>query len=126
MKLRPHHLLCTQGYQGRGYNDEFVANMTAITTRLRADNPVEVEITASTDDICAKCPRMQDTDQCVTNEKVKRLDSKVMEYFGVEEKTYVYQDIIQKIAEKMTPDILEDICGKCEWYPISRCKKVLL
>ena len=25
--LRPHHLLCTQGYSGKGYDENFVAHM---------------------------------------------------------------------------------------------------
>jgi len=126
MKLRPHHLLCTQSYEGKGYSDEFVENMNAITARLRGETGVEVEIICSTDEICEKCPRMQDTDYCVTNDKVKRLDSKVMEYFEVEEKTYVYKDIIREIGEKITADILDDICGGCEWYPVSKCREVLV
>ncbi|MDD7224175.1 MAG: DUF1284 domain-containing protein, partial [Lachnospiraceae bacterium] len=28
--LRPHHLLCTQGYSGKGYSDDFVENMDKI------------------------------------------------------------------------------------------------
>ncbi len=27
MILRPHHLLCTQSYEGRGYSAEFIKNM---------------------------------------------------------------------------------------------------
>ena len=28
--LRPHHLLCTQGYSGKGYDNDFVAHMTDV------------------------------------------------------------------------------------------------
>lgn len=39
IKLRPHHLLCTQGYSGNGYSDNFVKNMDYITEMLRNSNP---------------------------------------------------------------------------------------
>lgn len=127
MKLRPHHLLCTQGYSGRGYNETFVENMTAITTYLRTDpNGARVEIVNSTDDICGKCPRMKGEDLCDNNDKVKRFDAKVAAYFGIEEKTYVYQDIIKEINAKMTSGMMDDICGECEWYPISACRRKIL
>lgn len=125
MRLRPHHLLCTQSYSGKGYDDAFVENMNQIVEKLRGEDPVPVEIVFSTDDLCACCPNMLGTDHCKDNEKVKYYDRKVTEYFNIEEKTYIYQDITREIREKMTPEMLCDICGNCEWYPVSACRKVL-
>ena len=126
MKLRPHHLLCTQGYSGRGYNSDFVDNMTAITSHLRNDANAVVEIVFSTDDICSKCPRMLGIDLCESNDKVKRFDDKVIAYFGIEEKSYIYQNTIREINAKMTSTIMDDICTECEWYPISACRRTIL
>ncbi|MCL2227206.1 MAG: DUF1284 domain-containing protein [Oscillospiraceae bacterium] len=126
MKLRPHHLLCTQGYSGKGYSDDFVENMTAITTHLRSDADAAVDIVFFTDDICKKCPRMVSDGLCKNDAKVKLFDKKISDYFGIEEKTYIYQDIIGEINAKMTPRMMDDICGDCEWYPISSCRKVIL
>ena len=126
MRLRPHHLLCTQGYSGKGYSDDFVANMTRITNRLRSGDNAVVDIVFSTDDMCSKCPKMLGVDLCEQNEKVKRFDRKVIEYFGVEEKSYIYQDIIRDINAKMTSAMMDDICFDCNWYPISACKKNIL
>ena len=123
MKLRPHHLLCTQGYSGKGYNDSFVQNMTTITDYLRSEENAVVDITFSTDDICTGCPNMLGTDLCKDNEKVKTFDRKVIDYFGIEEKRYNYKDIISKINAQMTEMIMDDICSACSWYPISACKK---
>jgi hypothetical protein len=81
MKLRPHHLLCTQGYSGKGYNEGFVENMTAITNYLRSDESVSVEIVLSTDDIFSKCPKMLGVDFCEDNDKIKRFDKKVLMLF---------------------------------------------
>ena len=116
IKLRPHHLLCTQTYRGRGYSEDFVENMNEITSILRNNPKTLVDIIASTDDICEKCPRMVNIGICATNEKVNRIDSKVMQYFGVREATYVYGDIVNEINKKANASIIEDICSECEWY----------
>ena len=34
MKLRPHHLMCTQSYAGKGYDEDFVKVMDKITYEL--------------------------------------------------------------------------------------------
>ena len=56
MKLRPHHLLCTQGYSGKGYSSEFVKSMNKVVSQLRGKEPVEIEIVFGTDDLCKSCP----------------------------------------------------------------------
>ena len=55
--------------------------------------------------------------------RVKRFDRKTVEYFGLEEKEYVYQDLIRAIDAKATPEILADICRDCCWFPVSACCK---
>lgn len=126
MRLRPHHLLCTQGFGGKGYSRAFVENMTAITNRLRNESDVTIELVFSTDDICVKCPLMVDTDLCKDNVKVKRFDKKLVDYFGLEEKSYIYRDIVAEISAKMTEAMMEDICCGCSWYPVSECKNRVL
>lgn len=126
MDLRPHHLLCTQGYSGKGYSEAFVENMNQLTAELRSGKPVKVRLTFSTDDLCGKCPNMLGTDLCSTNDKVKRFDRKVVEYFQLEEKEYVYQDLVEKIRKEITPQMLADICDGCSWYPVSACREKIL
>lgn len=126
VKLRPHHLLCTQGYSGKGYNDDFIENMTTITNRLRCGENAVADIVFSTDDICGKCPKMLGVDLCENNDKVKNFDRKVITYFGIEEKRYIYQDIIKKINSQMTVLMMDDICFECEWYPVSACRRNIL
>ena len=126
MRLRPHHLLCTQGYSGKGYSDDFVENMTDITNRLRSEPGVAIRIVFSTDDICAKCPQMLGEDHCQDNSKVKIIDKKLVDYFGLEEKEYNYQDVVAEINAKMTEAMMNDICYDCSWYPVSACKSRIL
>lgn len=58
MKLRPHHLLCTQTFTGKGYSADFVENMQAITAFLRRGPDAAIELTFGADCLCAKCPKM--------------------------------------------------------------------
>lgn len=126
VKIRPHHLLCTQGFSGKGYNDEFTSNMSDITSHLRNTPKACIRIVFSTDEICEECPNMLDVNLCKDDEKVKRFDKKVIEYFGIEEKEYIYNHIVSEINSKMTASTMDDICGDCPWYPVSACKNNIM
>lgn len=126
MELRPHHLLCTQGYSGKGYSNEFVDNMNRLTGQLRSEDVTRIRLKFSTDDLCVKCPNKKGEDLCSTNEKVKRFDRKMIAYFHLEEKEYIYQELVKEIQENITPEMLADICEGCSWYPISACREKIL
>ena len=126
IKLRPHHLLCTQGYQGNGYSKEFVENMNQITARLRSHEPVKIRLVFSTDDLCRCCPNMLAEGLCRTDDKVTKFDRKIVAYFDLKEQDYIYQDIVTEIQSKITPEILADICEGCGWYPVSACREKIL
>lgn len=123
IRLRPHHLLCTQGYSGKGYSTEFVQNMSAIVHSLRNVPGTRIRLVFGSDSLCAHCPHHTADDLCETQEKVSRFDRKTVEYFDLHEGEYVYQDLIRAIDTQMTSVMLEDICRGCAWYPVSACKK---
>lgn len=125
MKLRPHHLMCTQSYAGKGYDEDFVKVMDKITYELRNNKECLINIVFSTDDICVACPNMLDINLCKTNEKVNNIDSKVIKYFNLEEKEYIYKDIVNYIKNNITLEIMDDICKECEWYNISECRSII-
>ncbi|MCL2857292.1 MAG: DUF1284 domain-containing protein [Oscillospiraceae bacterium] len=126
MRLRPHHLLCTQGFSGKGYSPEFVENMRAIVNTLRSNPDTVIEVVFSTDDICECCPKMLGENLCEVNDKVNRLDQKVIGHFGIEEKEYTYREALSKIATTITPEIFDDICEVCGWHPFGVCKRKIL
>ena len=123
--LRPHHLLCTQGYSGNGYSPEFVEHMNDVVERLRHGDD-RIKITFSTDTLCSCCPNKLGENKCVSQDKVKWFDDKVIEYFGIEEKEYRYREIIKEIDGKMTDGMMDDICMRCSWYPVSTCRKNIM
>ncbi len=127
MRLRPHHLLCTQGYEGKGYDEKFVRRMTDYVTRMRQEEGFRVRITLHPDDICAACPNLADPKHCMSDEKVTAFDRKVMDFFGLKEgEVYNYQDLIRFVDEHMTEERLASICGTCSWYPVSLCRSRIL
>lgn len=120
-KLRPHHLLCTQGYSGKGYSEDFVENMDIVVEDINKEN-AKIQLVFSADNICSKCPNLLESNKCACT-KVNVLDEKVVKYFNLEEKEYVYSEVVNYIKENITEEIMDDICGSCEWYSISHCKK---
>lgn len=112
-KIRPHHALCINFFEGKGYSSEFVANMTDIIEKLR-ENPV-IEITTSHDVICRCCP----CTDC--HEKALDYDMKVLDICGISEKI-TWEDLQKIIHEKiLSAGKLHEICGGCQWFGI--CKK---
>jgi len=126
IQLRPHHLLCTQAYVGRGYNDAFVDNMNNITNHLRNNDSANIEIVSGCDDICSQCPKRVGEDTCESQTKVCTMDEKMLHYFALDKKQYIYHDVCAYIKANITSDVLDDICVDCSWYKIADCKQILL
>lgn len=126
MNLRPHHLMCTQGYSGKGYDDRFVSKMNEVTNILRSNGNTKLNLIFGADDICSYCPRIRDNGVCMDIEKVQSFDKKMIRYFNLKEQEYIYSEIIAAIKNTITEDIMNDICSCCEWYSISSCKKNML
>lgn len=124
IKLRSHHLLCIQGYEGKGYNKEFVKNMNEIVELIRNES-IKIELIFGEDDICSKCPNLSKNNICKSN-TVNIIDKKVVKYFKLEEKIYEYDLLLRYIKNQINKEIMDDICGNCEWYNISLCKKGML
>ena len=126
MMLRPHHLLCTQGYEGKGYSDGFVSNMSKIVGLLRSDPQIKINIVFSSDHICEDCPNRVGIDGCKSESKVDRYDKAVIELLGLQEKEYYYQELISKLDMLLDNDRLKSICGDCEWFGNSACQNNIL
>ena len=126
IRLRPHHLLCSQGYRGKGYSEAFTRNMDEITRRLRTDPDAQAELVFSSDDLCAMCPNRLPDGSCRSEEKVQRYDKSLVRLFHLEEKTYSYADLIRRIDKEMTKVLLQSICGDCEWYSLGFCADSIL
>lgn len=121
LRIRAHHLLCTENFVGEGYSDDFSKNMAKVIGQLK-ENP-KVKLLADLDDICGPCPENLGT-RCENDDLVKSYDKKVLEVLNLSEgEIYSWADI-----RKLACDIIfaknrrEEICGECQWNEL--CKEV--
>src|SRR4051794_11887807 len=111
LEFRPHHFLCTLGFEGKGYSEDFVRGYSEIANRLRAPDgsgdSVEIRVTAVTDSICAPCPNRRDS-KCTTESKIRVLDqghSQVLTLTPGDVMTWAQAK--NKIATEMTDENFE-------------------
>ena len=82
--LRGHHLLCLKGFQGYGYDKDFVKNMTDINTKRKLDTTT-IKLTNSSDDICKNCPKLE-SNLCENenqNKRIVEMDNEVLRNLNV-------------------------------------------
>ena len=96
IKIRPHHILCMKAYVGKGYSEDFNINMKEIINELRNDSQT-IQIVFGLDDICSKCPYNLGNGLCKSQDKVEKIDSKIIDYFNIKEDKYVYKELKEKI-----------------------------
>ena len=116
IKLRGHHLLCLQGFQGYGYNKDFVLNMSSIND-LRKSEDCTIILTNTTDDICSSCPNLKNN-KC-ENEKqnkiIEKMDDEVLSQLEYKNK-YNAPKLFNEVSLKFkTLKSVENICKNCKW-----------
>ena len=127
LRLRPHHLLCIYFYQGKGYNEAFVDNMDKIIMCLQKDPHTAIQLACGKDMLCAQCPHCQNSQLCMQEAKVKLLDSKVVSQFKLNlQQVYPYYELVEKVHQKLTPQIFYTICRSCEWYHKGVCTEAFV
>lgn len=120
MKIRAHHLLCMQGFQGYGYSPDFVANMQRVIDRLAAADDTQLEISDRCDVICSRCPHCK-ANECrkssESHRKVRRLDRRVLAKLQVDAGSIFTAKEIFARVNTMLAEIgdVGDICGNCSW-----------
>ena len=116
IKLRGHHLLCLQGFQGYGYNNDFILNMASIND-LRKSKDCTIILTNTSDDICSSCPNLKNN-KC-KNEKqnriIEKMDDKVLSQLEYKNK-YNALELFNEVSLKFkTLKSVENICKNCKW-----------
>ncbi len=128
VRYRPHHFLCSLGFEGKGYSDAFTANMTAIVMgRLRAadGDATLIEVTGATDDICAPCPKRRGT-HCTDQPKIKVLDRAHASALQLEPRERLtWGQARDRIRAHVPPGSLKTLCAGCEWEAYGMCERAL-
>ena len=116
LKLRGHHLLCLLGFQGYGYDKDFISNMDYIN-KVRKDKDTLITLTNSPDDICIKCPNLINnicTDK-KQNELIEKMDNEVLSKFNIN-KEYESLALFKEVTSTFnTLKSIESICHDCKW-----------
>ena len=116
IKLRGHHLLCLLGFQGYGYSEEFVLNMTRIN-ELRKSEDCIISLTDEADDICSSCPNLKDNmcENKKQNEIIVKMDDEILSHFNLE-KEYNSLELFKEVSMKFnTLKSVENVCNNCKW-----------
>ncbi|MGK5083976.1 DUF1284 domain-containing protein [Bdellovibrionota bacterium FG-1] len=129
LEFRPHHFLCSLGFEGNGYSDEFVQNYVQITRRLRAPdgsgNSIPIRVVPGTDTVCKPCPNRQG-DLCVTQTKIQKLDEGHSAVLGLKPgQELTWLEGKKLIHEKMTDAAFDQACAPCSWKSLGLCAAAL-
>lgn len=118
LKIRAHHLLCIQGFQGYGYNREFIQKFAEIVKRIES-NPA-AQIITECDEICFCCPYIvegicQKSSDAAQN--VKDMDQSLMKKLSIEDGAKgKIKDFISLTNTKLKRSLdVEEVCGNCSW-----------
>jgi uncharacterized protein len=119
IRIRAHHLLCMQGFQGYGYNKDFERHMGMIITFLNSNPSTKVQIVTKTDEICSHCPYKYKS-LCNRDKnshfKIEKLDNFVIKKALLKE-NHVYQivDVLKLVNNNIDQNSLIEICDRCGW-----------
>ena len=117
--LRPHHGMCFQFYEGKGYSADFTDHMGRVIRTLSERPKTPVRLTVSADAVCEACPN-NDGGICRSADKVKRYDEAVLIACGLcDGDELPYADFAARVREHiLDAELRRDICGDCEWDAI--------
>lgn len=122
IRLRGHHLFCLLGYRGKGYSEEFCANMTAVYETLRTKPDTVVELVRGPDDMCKAYP--PDKPNHCENESVYRKDRNILRHLGLDTgMSKSWSDILRIVSERAVPEDIGRLCAGCPWLPLGYCQE---
>lgn len=129
IQFRPHHFLCTLGFQGKGYSETFVANYQKLADLLRetgdAGENTWIEVAADTDSICEPCPNRRNA-LCTSEEKIRKLDHAHAAVLGLKAGRRIqWKEAKDLIASKMSLEKFDLACAPCSWKAMGVCEKAL-
>lgn len=127
LTFRPHHFICTLGFQGDGYSPLFVDNYQGIVKALTDTPHTLISIQDGLDSICQACPHQLPQNRCDQQNLIQTLDhnhSHALDLEGVSAITWA--DAKQRIKENISPSLLEVICQGCQWLSYGWCKNALV
>ena len=128
IRYRPHHFLCSLGFEGKGYSETFTENMSAIVVgrlRSKGGDACEIQVVGAADDICAPCPKRRGT-HCTSQDKIKTLDRAHAAALNLTPRERLTWGAAKaRIRENVPPGSLKTLCAGCEWEAYGMCEAAL-
>lgn len=113
-EIRPHHGLCAEFFQGKGYSGDFTRNMGDVLAELDK-NDSTVKLVPREDVICERCPN---AGKC--GEKAFRYDLKVLELCGIDKGCVISWKVFRDLVREriILRGRLPEVCSDCIWADI--------
>ena len=125
-KFRPHHFLCTLGFEGKGYSPHFVNNYQAIVVTLTENPLTSILVVDKLDDICHACPHQRPKELCSKQQFIAKLDNAHQSILGIKAgQVITWQKAQQLIKSNMTLERFHQACEGCEWKSLGICEHAL-
>ena len=120
--LRPHHGMCFQFYEGKGYSEDFTDHMGRLIREMEENPSQLITLKVETDIVCKNCPN-NESGVCSTQEKVRKYDNGVLQACNIKDGDEMpYEQFISTVKTKVIDTGLRnEICGDCGWNYI--CEK---
>lgn len=118
--IRAHHLLCLQGFQGKGYSPAFTKRFAESLAELNSAPDTECEVITSTDAFCAPCPH-GDGPRCAkdfdADRRMRARDFSVLAKLEMPAETLAdFASLITRVNARLKNRAdVGDICGDCAW-----------
>ena len=115
IRIRAHHLLCLQGFQGYGYDKAFTKILGEIIRVFKSAPSTKIQIVTDADDICIGCPNLI-AEECVDHLKIKKMDSNVIGNISLEENQVLTIKTALKIIDReLRFETIKTVCEGCVW-----------
>lgn len=118
IRIRAHHILCIQGFQGLGYSKEFTKNMTLITEKILNNHSFFIKIIIGADSICKHCPHLSNgvcRMEMGSLKFISSMDSLVLKKLNMEAGSVISSAQLKTLTGNLSPKIIKEICGDCGW-----------
>ncbi len=128
IRFRPHHFLCALGFQGKGYSEDFTANMSDIVDgHLRSDtgDDAVIQVVGLADDICGPCPKRRGK-LCTQQMKISVLDRSHAAALRLQpHERLTWGEAKARIKANVPCGSLKTLCQNCQWEPYGMCETAL-
>lgn len=123
--FRPHHFLCTLGFQGKGYSPGFIENYTVLVESLHQNEEIPLHVVEKGDSICQACPHLSHRG-CEQEEKIQRLDTRHSHVLKIKPGDILtWREAKETLKKFMTLEAFHQACVGCQWKSLGVCERAL-